>query len=303
MKCLTHNGSILVATLLFAGAAVAADDLDTALEAQKKKLQRRVYSERAILDDQGLTVPKATSENELALDQKLREMDAQADSIGRVSDPAAFNLRAPAAPVRPAAENQNWLTPALLDGSAALDMPSNDGDWLANEVGRQTAEKEQAARIQEQDIVDRLVRKNMQEQSSFPEQDRLNPPQLMPQSTRPLKESSPILPNSSLTLPGTVRPQTAFSPKTKQPQSSPPLFSPQAAKNASAPTQDSLRQSRPSAYTSPFSKPSAGFSSGLNNSPEPALSPLQRIKQSSPINRADPFANDPMPQFKNSIWD
>lgn len=303
MRPLTYNGLVSVTILLFAGATVVAEDLDTALEAQKQKAQRRVYSERAILEDQGLTVPKEASREELALDQKLQEMDAQQDSIGRASDSAVFNPRAPVVSARPIEEEQNWLTPAILDGSASLDVPSGDTGWLANEVGRQTAEKEQAARVHEQKMVDRLVRKNMQEQNTLPRPDNLKQRQLTPQNASPLKDSSPILPNLSFNLPGAAQSQPAFYPKTERRVSSPPLFSPQAVRNASALDQEPLQQSNPSAYKSPFSKPSAGFSSGLNSPSEPELSPLEMIKKSSPINKANPFADDPMPQFKNSIWD
>lgn len=288
---------VSVAALAFTGVAAVAQDLDAALEAQKQKAQRRVYSERAVLDNQAPTVPQPKSAEELAIDQKLREMDAQAEAGSRTSPELMMpRAAASAVPLRPA-ENKNWLTPAALDNSAAASLPSDEDSWLTKEAERQKAQKEKSAQAKDQEMVDKLVREKMQQQNTAPDAGVLKPYTLTPQAPGPL-------PAPSFSLPGNSPAQSSLQPSRKPaPVTTAPLFSPQS-RSSSALNQDPLQQSRGSTSGSPFSRPASGFSSGLDTAPEsPALSPLQKIKKSSPINQANPFADDHMPQFKSSIWE
>ena len=73
----------LIKTLvLFAGITFSAngDKLDDALEELKKKVHRHTYSAQADLDDQKLAVPVERTEEEKALDTKLKNKEKKQDT-------------------------------------------------------------------------------------------------------------------------------------------------------------------------------------------------------------------------------
>jgi hypothetical protein len=305
MKPLIFKYLALVLVLTGIGIPVAAEDLDAALAAQKKKAQRRVYSDSALVEDHNLTVPKNETEEERQLDKKLKEMEDKADAAVSLQSLSSPRRMAPA-PVRPV-EDKNWLTTAVMDNtSSVLRAESTDSDWIAREAARQKAKADTA---KEDALVQRLLHEKTQSQpqSTTPELERLKQYQLDPKKFNAGKDPEPAGPSYMLPQSGTPDPVAAIRPAPKK-ENPPPLFSPQAAKVSRPAVQAATLQP----YQSPLSSPtigspsprsvSAGFSSGLVE-PEAPLTPLQMIKRSSPINRQDPFANDPMPKLKNSIWD
>lgn len=296
---------MITAALAAAGVAVIADDLDAALEAQRKKAQHRIYSEPALLEDRNLTVPQAKTEEEQALDKKLREMDSRADAPSGSPDPSMLRPVAQTMPVRPT-EPANWLTPAMLDDSAAVELPDNKDGWLVDEMERQKEKKDLAALVEEQKTADNLLHEKMQEQSTLSEINLLNQYQPAPRNIGSFNERVPSSSGSSFVVPESdvSFSQPSLLPESRKPPETPPLFSLQEARTSSPLSQDPLQQNKSTwSGPSPFSPSSSSFSPGREAPAPVTLSPLQRIKNSSPINKADPFADDPMPQFKNSIWD
>lgn len=291
------------AAVILAGVMVpvSAEDLDAVLEAQKKKAQRQIYSESALLEDQNLTVPRTKTEEELLIDRKLREIEARENATvsSEIRPDAFIPVRTSVQPV----ENRNWLTPAIMDDAASMSLTNSAEDaWLARELERQKEVKNQEAARKENELTEKLLREQSPGQSPLQEIDRLKKYQI----TKPAFDSSGksvsaepayMSPLTGKTGPATVRPMK------KEPPSVPPLFSPEAARispTANRPSNSPLISPNLGAAPNP-SLP--GFSTERND-PEPVqLTPLQMIKKSSPINQQNPFADDHMPQIKSSIWE
>lgn len=285
------------------------EDLDAALAAQKKKAQRRVYSDTALLDDQKLVVPRTPTEEEHALDKKIQELEEKADADAAARGKPVL-LRKADAPVRPV-ENQNWLTPAVLDNDASMTQSNEtDNAWLVKEMERQKGLKELEAAKQENELAEKVLRDKMQQQQKVsPEVDRLKQYQLAPPKLFGSKEKEdPDAPLYMTPRSGTPNPLAAvgLAPK-KETQAAPPPFSPAAARLSSALDKDPLRSSRSPALNSipgVFSSPARSVFSPVRDEPKTVpLTPLEMIRKSSPINRTDPFADDMMPKIKSSIWE
>lgn len=299
-----HKGLVLIAIAL--PVLAAADDLDAALEAQKKASQRRVYSENAVLGDQNLTVPRAVSAEERDLDRRLRESDARADSRPSLA-PAPFNP-VPAATPQPA-QNRNWLTPALLDETAALSTAIEaEEDWVARELDRQrdlrVKESDLLLKEKENEKVDRALRESStRPMSILPELDRLREFQSGPQN---ITASGPGVPAYS--TPQKNSAGLAARPSRREisaPSSQP--YSTGLPESSPATSGRALRAPLLSPYDLQGSGPGSSASSGLSpdwNARETApLTPVQMIRKSAPINRPDPFKDDYMPRMKGSIWE
>ena len=80
MDGLKFNILVLVALAAAGMVSSPAEDLDAALEARKKKVQRRVYTDSALLQDQNLTIPKAPSELEQEADKEFYEAEERLDA-------------------------------------------------------------------------------------------------------------------------------------------------------------------------------------------------------------------------------
>lgn len=274
-----------------------ADDLDAALEAQKKKAQRRIYSERALLTEQNLAVPQTPTEEERNLDKKLQEIEAQLDRQ-QVAERPAFPVRPAVTVVPQPAENKNWLTAAVMDDTAAVEL-TNDaaGSWLKREMERRQELKAQEAEARDNELVDKILREKTQPQISSTELNRLQQYQL---KTGKEAEENRASVQNPLEL---IRPGTR-----KDKASVPPLFSPEAARFSSFTEKNPLKNVK-----SPLQNPLSGssirtsktvFSPYREEEPQaPSLTALEMIRKSSPINRADPFTEDPMPRIKTSIWE
>jgi hypothetical protein len=308
MKRFSSSSLVLLALLAGAGFPAAAEDLDSALAAQKQKAQRRVYSESALLENRNLEVPKAPTQEEEELDQKLREMETRLDreAAGNPMVPQSRTAAVIAQPV----EDKNWLTPAMLDETASVSLTNAPEEaWLKQELDRQKEKKAQESLANENNQIEKMLRKKTPLQTETPEQAPLKKYQPA-SSLNIIGGQDRIDPGPAYMTPesGTPDPMAAIRlmPK-KEVSSAPPLFSPQAARAAATIENDPLRPTRSPALTpnlgapqrsSPFGYPSS------SGAPEPVLlSPIERIKQSSPINRADPFSDDHMPQINRSIWD
>ena len=282
---------------------IMAEDLDAALEAQKKKAQRQVYSERALLEERNLTVPQTQTEEERALDKKLREMEAKSDRQAS-SDAVSVMPRSAPAVYRPT-EDKNWLTTAVMDDTAAVALTNEtENAWLVRELERQKDLKEQESAAKENALVEKLFREKTQPQNSLPELDRLKQYQLAPQNIIGEKDkisSIPVYTPLQKEIPASPA-VGRFAPKKGTPVE-PPLFSPEAARKSAA--QDSLLRSVKGPFNSgstirqPFS-PSFSPDENVNKAVSPT--PMEMIRKSSPINRPNPFSDDPMPQIKTSIW-
>lgn len=300
----------LALSVLLAGTGypVGAEDLDAALAAQKKKAERRVYSDHALIENHALEVPRSPTEEERALDQKLREIEAKADS--QAASLKTMPPRAVSDTPQQSVENKNWLTPAALDDTAEALSNQVEDAWLTRELERQKEAKELGALQKEQARADKLLKEKAQPQTTLPELERIKtyqiPPSILPGSgDRTANTPAYMLPQS-----GTPDPLAAIRPTPKKEQPvAPPIFSPEAARLSSQLDKDPLRSTK-SSYLTPNlgmpapAKSSSVFSPGLNQPETPApLTPMQMIKKSSPINRPNPFAEDHMPQIKGSIWD
>jgi hypothetical protein len=305
VKHLLFKYLALVLVLTGIGIPVVAEDLDAALAAQKKKAQRRVYSDTALVEDRNLSVPKSETEEDRQLDKKLREMEEKADAAVSLPTMASPHRMAPA-PVR-SGEDKNWLTTAVMnDTSSVSQAESTDSDWMAREAERQKAK---ADTVKEDALVQKLLHEKTQPQpqNTTPELERLKQYQLNPKTFNAGRDPTPVSPSYMLPQSGTPDPMAAVRPPPKKESPlSQPLFSPQALKTSQPTIQPPLQS-----YRSPLNNPeisspsrrvSPSISSGLTEQEAP-LTPLQMIKKSSPINRQDPFAEDHTPKLKNSIWD
>jgi hypothetical protein len=295
--------SVLLAVLTVCG-NLSADDLDDALAAQKKKVQRRIYSDRAVLDSRQVVLPKTPTEQELALDKKLREMDAQLDirsANSARSAPPPISRVVTMTP--PSARDRNWLTSAVLDSDEELSLPDeNENDWILTELQRQKEAKERQALIDDEDAA---VGRLMRQKSRTPELDRLKDYEISPQRiiSGENREPPPYLtPSGGLPDPvTTIRPVS----KKERADTSLPLFSPAAVRaRVSSPTATRSSLTPIQSISSPPQK-SASISPRRNERktklPAP-LAPIDQIRKFSPHNREDPFSDEMIPDFKTSIW-
>ena len=296
----------LSAILLGAAFSGVSEDLDAALEAQKNKAKRRVYSDTALIENLDILIPKTKSEEEKSLDRDLERLENQMTQ--QIIPPPATT--APRVLTPAPGKPENWLTPGLLDSEDAngLSSEKNEDDWVHQELGRQKEiqlyKKELA---EEEALVNKLLREDSRnnswaEESPIKTYESMLRDTISPSLIQPVSKS--ILSNPLETL----RPKKEINPSSIAPLFSPtarrssgiiqPSFSsfPSSSSSPSAQTPSWRPQLGPSALTSP-----SAFTPG-KNAIKP-LPPLKRVRQSLPIHRKDPFADDFMPEIKTSIWD
>lgn len=297
---------VWVPAVLLAGLyGVYAEDLDAALAEQKQKAQRRVYSSRAVLEEQDLQVPRDPTSEELELDRKLREMEAALDAEAEARGPGPVMQPRPAVQAVLPEERNNWLTPAILDERAAMSVTNDAEDsWVAEELLRQ---REQRALLeaaeQERARTDRVLLEQIPQQSA-PGLDRIRDYQPVPQGA----PGSPSPAAASYMTPqsGIPDPLAAIRPGVKN--EAPVLFSPAAVRPSAAMEREPFEPARRPSFTprlgSAAPQSRTEFSSEWNEPPaQQPLSPLESIRRSAPIHRDDPFSEDLMPQIKTSIWE
>ena len=291
--------------LVSAAGSVAADDLDAALEARKKKANRRVYSERVLMDDQNLLVPKTPTEEERALDRELEQLERQLDNQFVPRSEMTGRRPVAPAPVKP----ENWLTPALLDTEADDGLPTGktESDWIREELERRKELQQHKEALAKEEA---QVNKMLQEDSRQPFATGSSP--LKSYETKLHDTLTPAIgrtaPHPVVLDPlGSLRPKektdlsgrgTRFSPAARSDSGViKPAFSSSPSPSASSTPRRSPQLGPPSSRT--VSKPSWDW----NKSRTEPLPPLERVRRSSPIYRKDPFEDDFMPDIKTSIWD
>ncbi len=272
-----------------------AEDLDAALEAQKKKSVRRVYSERAHITDLNIAVPKTLSEEEKSLDRDLRRMEDEMDR----QEPSMGGMRMPRRAVSGARKPKNWLTPELMDGENE-DSLTDEGDsgWIVQELERQDAIRFQNAEIEKEAA--HLEKQLAEDARQLEQYNEANSPTFSPIKQNPAahfnsrtqsgvflqkKNGGDLQRRSSVLSPirrnsGVI--ESSFSSKN-------PAVSPST--------------SRQTDFRRPAQKVSNTFSPRVSEKKAEYVSPLKRVRRSSPIHRKDPFVDDFMPEFKSSIWD
>jgi len=296
----------LSAVLLGAAFSGITEDLDAALEAQKKKAQRHVYSDTALIENRDIVIPKTLSEEEKSLDRDLERLENQLSQ--QVIPPRAISASRILAPSPE--KRDNWLTPTLLDSEdgEGLSSEKHAPSWIDQELERQREiQLHKKTLAEEEALVNKLLREDsrnrtLTEKSSFNAYGSVLRDTISPSLIQPVSKS--IVPDPL----GTLRPKEETSPS-----STALLFSPAARRNSGViqPSFSSLPSS-PSSIQPPSWRPQfgssaqktpEGFTSDWNIKKPKPLSPLKRVRQSLPIHRKDPFADDFMPEIKTSIWD
>ncbi len=292
MGVMNYSTSIRFALpLLFMGTSFfgAAESLDAALEAQKKKKARRVYSERAILTDLNIAGPKTISAEEKRLARDLRRLE---DELDRQAPPPMRGMTVPRQVAPVATQAKNWLTPELLDKREEPLADEEESSWIVRELERQDAIRFQKAEIEKETA---QLEKQLREDSR----------QVDPYHSASLPALSPINPNpASQYNVGTPSENFLSTERGVTPEKSHSFLSP-ARHNSGVikPSSYSRSTSTQSEFNRSTQKPNNTFSLGRTDKKEKPISPLTRVRRSSPIHRKDPFADDFIPEFKTSIWD
>lgn len=300
MKKLLPRISVLLLVWIGGACSVAADDLDAALEAQKKAAKRRVYSETARIEDLNFVIPKTQSEEETALDRELERLERQLGGQGlapREVITPRMNVPVPA-PVK----KKNWLTPDQLDPEKeeALSSKTEKPDWVELEMERQRALQLQKEALEKEEA---LVNKMLREDS----RDIYSTEKLKPSTYEPFLRNTITPSVVPVTASPALDPLASLQKKKEESSSKSPLtFSPSTRANSG------VIQS-PSELRAADRTPSPSWSTPAPNSTPPhitlernvvaPLTPLQRVRKSNPIHRKDPFEEDFMPEIKTSIWD
>lgn len=288
--------------------SVQAEDLDAALEAQKKKAHRRVYTDSALLQEQNLTVPQAPSEIEKTADKEFYEAEAQLNA-----SPDPRPKPAPPAPVIVPDQNKNWLTPALMEEKEEDDGDNDKLQWADfSEKANLQNQKFTAPRASEDALIDQMVQERLQSSSEAA------PLQKMPAEFKQLQQ--PAAPQGTLNQTGRGANATPsyMTPADIVRLSLPPgavlreqnqktpglsLLAPSpAVRERSGTTGNSLQIQRPSLNPHIETATPQDPLDLFNQSTKPQ-SPLEQIRKSSPIHQRDPFSEDYMPEFKKSIWE
>lgn len=286
------KGHLLLSIALALGSTAfvhAEDVLDAKLNALKQKAQHRAYSVSVTLANQNLVVPKTITDEEKALNAKVREMEKKLDTKSTGMNRSITPMRQVMQPIQK--KPTNWLTPALLDEASSGTSPAEEetDSWVLAELTRQKNMRlEKQAQQEEKKLVDQRLREGF----------RANPatPYSQPNSyNNSLQNSVSIgiagpqdaVPNlrSSYNAGSPARPS---SPAALKPSSAPSLFSNSSRKSPA---------SQPSKRASTFNK--SPFQNLYKEEPEPLR---KRVRPSSP-SQTNPFEENLMPKVKQSIWD
>jgi hypothetical protein len=291
--------SIILISLAFPVLADDPDaDLNAALEAHKKTPKRRAYSNKALIEDRDLLIPKTRSEEEKALDQKLKKLE------NRLNSQPAPMLHAPAPrrTVPVPVQKRNWLAPEVLDPKNTADRSSEEdaANWITLELERQQAIQLQKKTLAEEEALVNKLRQGGSRKRYSTESTSSNPYEsiLQNMAPQPTLQYEVIDPLSSLRAKEEkAKKATLFSPASR------------AASGVIKPSfssRPSTAPRTPSWYSQPAS-PAAGTRSNLkpswNDTTPTPLTPLKRVRKASSIHRKDPFSDDLMPGIKTSIWD
>ncbi len=281
---------------------VSGEDLDAALAAQKKKANRHVYSERAQIDALNVMIPKTQSEEEKALDRDLRRLENELD---QQSMPAqGFAMQRPRRPV--ATTPKNWLTPTLLNSEHETDLPDEESSWIDQELERQQMLQLHKKELAEEEArVNQLLRETAQKAA-------LPGNEISPSDDNPMLRHSlsPMTPNPASSFSdvlGAAIRSPGNSGRAKGSEFSLPGVRRNSGVIESSFSSRKPFSSQPTSVQKEFNRPAQKvndlFSPKWTDKKAAPLSPLKRVRQSSPIHRKDPFTDDFMPEIKTSIWD
>jgi len=289
----------LTAALLGATFSVAADDLDSALETQKKKAKRRIYSRPALIEDLNLFIPKGMTEDEKSLDRELKQLESQLDRqavpMHRISPPR----RSTSATTQ---LSGNWLTPCMMNSEDLAEPLSegDDSDWIARELERQDGVKMHQKLMAEEDAKLDRARPSNPRGNASKEEDRFNPHETVLRNTLRTELTRSEQKDSRSDSFRTLRPQEGK--KTSRADSS----SSSATHSYSSVIRPPPFSSLPgrTSVTQPLTRsPMPRKKTGWSPKKQASLSPLKRVRRSSPIHRKNPFEDDFIPEIKTSIWD
>ena len=300
---------LCVALALGTALSAGADDvLDAKLDALKKKsAARRSYTTPALLNDQNLVVPKAATDEEKALDEKLRAMDKKLDKGPSM---LARPLSPRPAIARPAQDEPvNWLTPALFDDSAAENNSSEEAadSWVTLELARQkNILLEKAAREEEEALADQRLRGEIPSGAPAPYDPLQGYNTALPNMTSGILDSPAnrrAAPNDSAII--YRRPQTTVpNALNSTPDSSSALSGSWQPRRT---VQEAPSSSTLPTLSQPFGKTKSPTPSRLSPSwttPEAEKpAPSKRPRRTLPALQSNPFDDDFMPTVKKSIWD
>lgn len=296
---------------MLASGAFAADGMDDGLDdalAALKKERQTAYSTRAVLHDQDLIVPTGLTDEDKALDDKLLQIEKELDRKALGSSPQAASYR----PVPRAAsrENENWLTPALLntDEEPEEDMET---DWMMAELDRQKSL--------------RLERETMEDTGANSWLDNAygttpsSSPSDLESYNRSLQDILTVQNDSFGDADQNLNPAGSYStsqtdsyvnpfslaPQTEEQDTSISTFTTWSPTGSEQQPQQPLTPTPTPSYGSSWETPAASSTgpSWDQQDETKQLTPIERIRNSSPIYQDDPFSDDSTPAFKNSIWD
>jgi len=293
------------AILFSAAFSAPAKDLDAALEAEKKKVRFRVYSERAILDDTKWVMPKMQSKEEKALDRELEKLE------NRLNNQFTPSGMAPARRVPSPArvKKENWLTPDLLNAETGKesDFKEENSGWMAQELDRQKSiQAHKKSLAEEEALVNKMLREDSRKNAATQSGSRKTYDPflwntMVPKSTPAASERSPF------NLPETFHAQEKRSLSGKGGLFSPSVRSDSGiikrsfqspSSSASSKKPDWRTQLKSSTPTT-----TSKFKLDWNTKKSKPLPPLKRVRRSLPIHREDPFSDEFIPDTKTSIWD
>lgn len=282
--------------------AASADDLDAALEARKRAVQRRVYTDSALIQDQGLTLPKTPSQMEQEAEKKIRDSEQQLNATA-VSRPTPVRP----APVAAPAQNKNWLVPETGQQDAEDEGGSQWSDFSparlhdADRIFGSSEAADDETRIQ------RMVQERLQQPAQTPSSLQSDPAGIY---ASPWSAAPPSRPDTPFSLPLYSSPAQPFRPIATP---SPSLQGQRETSGFRLPA-PSAAISAPS-FSDRTYQPSPALSPNMNfqtqrGDPMDSMyerrtipSPLDQIRQSSPVRKRDPFTDSGMPEFRQSIWE
>lgn len=304
------RGNVFLSVLFVLGATgvLHADDaVDAKLNELKKKKPQRVYSVAAVLSDQNLIVPKETSDEEKALDEKIRAMERELDAKPVVVSRQVARSRPVARPEEDSPAN--WLTPALLDQSSRKNgaLDEEETSWVTAELARQEGiRQEKLSQEEEMKLVEQRVEDEMRRNTttSFAPADDYNDSLQNiisggSPAAKALEESS-----RDQRLPF-YRPQ-GFSPASniqKTPENSSSLFPfPRSQSSATAPKRSSSFSQSQGLDLDFNSRPASTVSRQPPDveDPEPIRT---RMRPAAPFREKNPFEKEWVPSMQKSIWD
>lgn len=286
---------LITLAAFFCTVAVAEDELDAALAALKNKAPRRTYSASAILQNRDLVVPARISDEEKLLDAKIRALDKIMDS-----DTVGMNHRAlaprPVSATFQQENNNNWLTPALLDDNATENSPADQkASWITQELDRQKLIQMEKTALEENTD---LIAQQLRGESRSAEGAQYDQLQSYDGALRDILSGSvpETRRSSSATQIAPLKKTTFGVSSFSSIDRSTPTVQPGSFSSSVKPPQHmaqfgEISQKNPSETTSIWDTPAT----------EP-LTPLKRLQQRSPLN-SDPFVDDYMSKTKRSIWD